>query len=227
MEFIKILFKAWRECLSPMKSKMRYINMNCVKVDIVIYKGCLKRAQQYRQSRLRWMHCHGEGLYVCLCVCRTTRRRCVYRRAVKYLCLFLALLSSLYLNKCFLSKNPRRVKKPRSPHKLLPSLVLTCKCTGLAFSYNCSWNLILHVDCRLCVPGENCLTRKWVAYAIDLQHSPEAGGVSSFLIVSYTSGFVLLRVIFLRYWIKLADFAQRFFKNMYQLGDSEGQLFVK
>lgn len=111
MEFIKILFKAWRECLSPMKSKMSYINMNCVKVDIVIYKGCLKRAQQYRQSRLRWMHCQGEGLYVCLCVCRTTRRRCVYRRAVKYLCLFLALLSSLYLNKCFLSKNPRRVKE--------------------------------------------------------------------------------------------------------------------
>lgn len=39
-----------------------------------------------------------------------------------------------------------------------------------------------------------------------------AGGFSSFLIISSPPGFVLLRVVFLKYWLKQAHFGQKLFQ---------------
>lgn len=75
-------------------------------------------------------------------------------------------------------------RKPRWPEQLLPSLVLTCKCSGLAFFFQ----LLMKSDpaCGLqpACPGGNCLTPKWVAYAGDLQHSPEASMLVDFPVFS-------------------------------------------
>lgn len=54
----------------------------------------------------------------------------------------------------------------------------------------------------------------------------DAGGFSSFLIVSSPPGFVLLRVVFLKYWLKQTHFGRKLFQYV-TIEGSEEQLGVK
>lgn len=152
----------------------------------LIYKrisNCLKWAQQSGLLQSRWSTKEWEFL-----ISVSVR----VAQAHTYTQWNTPILSLLFPHLCILQnisyrekKNPHWGKtKPRWPEQLLPSLVLTCKCSGLAFFFQ----LLMKSDpaCGLqpACPGGNCLTPKWVAYAGDLQHSPEASMLVDFPVFS-------------------------------------------
>lgn len=206
---------------------MIYANLNCIKWicrDFCTFfneraRNCVKWAQQSGLLQSRWSTEEREFLIsVSVWVAQT------HTRIMKYSHPFLALPSSLCVSY-------RKKKKKKNPHWGENEAEMARAAPALT-----SFDLQM-LRARIFLPtAHEIWSRMWTAAGVsrgELLNSKmscicwglatqsrglDAGGFSSFLIVSSPPGFVLLRVVFLKYWLKQTHFGQKLFQYCNNVG---------